>query len=947
MNNPSFPARILVFRAEPGESALGMRTLRALRQVGLQAEEVGNLSRDALSQRLLHPPSSVWLLRSGSWLDGALAPSAPPASATGLPLCALGVVYPDVAMPAKACALSDSWASLHAATGGDFSQLPHFGLLADLASVYLEPALVNRVAGFVRQGQPLIAAIGSSLAAGPNRVIRYAPLDVFHDPAMRVLQVVTSLQRGGAERIALDLACGLESCGIRSRLVVLGHPTRVAFAKPPGTVDLSGIRGGRAARWLALERITATYAADLIHCHLLKGEDLVHVATRGVPIVVTVHNVRPGWPQGMERLPAGVGNLLLACSRAVELDLRKVGLPHPIRTVWNGIDFRPFKRTPDTLTAAQKLRNEFGIGARDYVLLALANPRPQKRLDRLPAILAATQAAFLRNRMDCQVHLLVAGEASNSNAEAHQALADLEAEIDRLHLQPHAHVLGPIHAVAPLLAAADILVSTSAYEGLSLAHLEALAAGLPVVATDAGGSAEIARENPAMSILPLDADADQVAEALVRFAKSAPTEGRAAAAFHFSHHRMLERHAFLYPRAIAAARKRRPGSGLMLVINNFSTGGAQSSARRLLVGLSAQGIAVRAAVLEEDAANPTPGLRALKEAGVEVEVLPRAGTIDPATAVCQLLQRIDEAGPAAVLLWNALTEYKVLLADGLLDIPLYDVSPGEMYYVSLERFLARPRPGLPYREAREYGARLAGVIVKYSAEADLAARTLGAPVHVIPNGVFVTEPVYCRYANSNPLVIGTAARISPQKKLEDLLTAVRLASDRLPPYVLRIAGGRERSSAAYEEELHRLAEGLPVEWVGELADVRPFLRGLDVFALVAEPAGCPNASLEAMAEGLPVIATDVGGMNEQVIDGVTGRLVPRGESGLLTEALVEAASCPATRERWGQAARSRVASLFAVERMIADYRRVCLDGTTPAPAREQQRSHDASAFSRR
>ena len=75
--------------------------------------------------------------------------------------------------------------------------------------------------------------------------------------------------------------------------------------------------------------------------------------------------------------------------------------------------------------------------------------------------------------------------------------------------------------------------------------------------------------------------------------------------------------------------------------------------------------------------------------------------------------------------------------------------------------------------------------------------------------------------------------------------------------------------------LRRLAEGLPVEWLGSLDETVEFLRDLDLFVLVAEPPGCPNASLEAMACGLPVIATDVGGMREQVVDGVTGRLVGR------------------------------------------------------------------------
>src|SRR5262249_36136065 len=148
-----------------------------------------------------------------------------------------------------------------------------------------------------------------------------------------------------------------------------------------------------------------------------------------------------------------------------------------------------------------------------------------------------------------------------------------------------------------------------------------------------------------------------------------------------------------------------------------------------------EGIRVRAAVLEEELAHPTPGRRALVAAGIPVLALPPAGTIDPARAVAGLLEQIDADPPEAVLLWNALAEYKVLLADGLLDTPLYDVSPGEMSFTSLERYFKRPRPGLPYRSGTDYGSRLAGVIVKYRAETERAARTLGAAVNVIPNGV--------------------------------------------------------------------------------------------------------------------------------------------------------------------------------------------------------------------
>ena len=104
---------------------------------------------------------------------------------------------------------------------------------------------------------------------------------------------------------------------------------------------------------------------------------------------------------------------------------------------------------------------------------------------------------------------------------------------------------------------------------------------------------------------------------------------------------------------------------------------------------------------------------------------------------------------------------------------------------------------------------------------------------------------------------------------------------KMPPYVLRIAGGAEPGFPEYEARLRGLAQDMSVEFVGEVADATGFLRGLDLFALVAEPAGCPNASLEAMARGLAVIATDAGGMSEQVQDGVTGRLVGRDDEDAL------------------------------------------------------------------
>jgi glycosyltransferase involved in cell wall biosynthesis len=70
------------------------------------------------------------------------------------------------------------------------------------------------------------------------------------------------------------------------------------------------------------------------------------------------------------------------------------------------------------------------------------------------------------------------------------------------------------------------------------------------------------------------------------------------------------------------------------------------------------------------------------------------------------------------------------------------------------------------------------------------------------------------------------------------------------------------------------------------------------------------------------VATDVGGASEQIADGVTGRLVPRGDTGALADALVALACNPDLRTRYGMAARARIAALFDVDRMVDDYCRV-------------------------
>ncbi|MEO8975114.1 MAG: TIGR03088 family PEP-CTERM/XrtA system glycosyltransferase [Casimicrobiaceae bacterium] len=109
---------------------------------------------------------------------------------------------------------------------------------------------------------------------------------------------------------------------------------------------------------------------------------------------------------------------------------------------------------------------------------------------------------------------------------------------------------------------------------------------------------------------------------------------------------------------------------------------------------------------------------------------------------------------------------------------------------------------------------------------------------------------------------------------------------------------------------------------GERSDVPEILRGLDAFVLPSLAEGISNTILEAMASGLPVVATDVGGNGELVVAGSTGELVAAGDPVRLGEAIVAQACDPAAARRAGCAGRERVERLFALDAMVESYRRL-------------------------
>lgn len=167
-------------------------------------------------------------------------------------------------------------------------------------------------------------------------------------------------------------------------------------------------------------------------------------------------------------------------------------------------------------------------------------------------------------------------------------------------------------------------------------------------------------------------------------------------------------------------------------------------------------------------------------------------------------------------------------------------------------------------------------------------------------------------------VIGAAGRLERVKDLGTLLEAFADVRARMPRARLVIVGG---GAERLRLEHHVHARGLQgaVQFTGHCGDVRRLLPGLDVFVNSSISEGVSLTILEAMASGVPVVATSVGGTPEVVEDGVSGVLVPARMPGQLARAIVELASHPAGAGAMGAAGRKRVEASFTSDRMVARY----------------------------
>jgi glycosyltransferase involved in cell wall biosynthesis len=167
------------------------------------------------------------------------------------------------------------------------------------------------------------------------------------------------------------------------------------------------------------------------------------------------------------------------------------------------------------------------------------------------------------------------------------------------------------------------------------------------------------------------------------------------------------------------------------------------------------------------------------------------------------------------------------------------------------------------------------------------------------------------------LLIGTVGRLDTQKDHGVLLQALSKLKSRLPWHCVIIGSGPSLENL--QAQLRCLSLEKQVWLIGEREDIPAWLSSFDLFVLPSLWEGLPNSLLEAMAMGLPAIASAVDGIPEIIEDGQNGLLVPSGDPLALSEKIEALAADPERRQRLGKAARETIAQRFTLINMLSGY----------------------------
>lgn len=323
---------------------------------------------------------------------------------------------------------------------------------------------------------------------------------------IRVCHVINSLSHGGAEHLLVDLANAVTDVEIS--VVALGGDDDLvpALQDAGANVKLLNEKVRFDPRTiLRLRKFLLRKPVDVVHTHLPYAQTVGRVAgymAKSRPLVSTHHNVPSNYHQVTrltERSTRSLEDATIAVSQGVEV--AHTGTAHEPNkfgdqwcTIYNGIDVEGFSRRVEAADGVE-LRNNLGCEPTDTIYLNVGRYVPDKSQEVLIE-------GFSRSN-STDTTLIIVGDGPRKDM--------LRDKVKKLGVDDQVRVTGAVPEIPPYYAAADVFVSASRVEGMPITILEAMATGIPVIATDISGVDEVVEDGTTGVLYP-HRDANRLSE---------------------------------------------------------------------------------------------------------------------------------------------------------------------------------------------------------------------------------------------------------------------------------------------------------------------------------------------------------------------------------------------------------------------------------------------------
>lgn len=581
---------------------------------------------------------------------------------------------------------------------------------------------------------------------------------------------------------------------------------------------------------------------------------------------------------------------------------RRNGIPPgKIDVIRYGVDFNKYNIQMNIKNGREK----FGIKPSDIVLGTIARLVPEKGHVYLFEAIKEVAASCP------EIKLILVGDGPLH--------FELEKSAERLGIAENVKFFGYHSDIPELLSLFDIFVLPSVFEPFGIVLLEAMAAGKPVIATAISEIPKIVADGKTGILVP-PKDASALSSAIVELVRDPHKRqmmgknGMERVVGEFSLEKSAAGYKHLYQDLLASKNKRKKDNKIkiMHVVLSLDCGGLEHLVVELSNALNRGKFCPSICCLDRKG---DLGKKAA-DLGIEVVEMHRKPGVDLA-----LIFKL------AHIFWKK----KV-------DI-VHTHNPSAHFYGTLAARLAlvptviNTRHGVGIKAAPVGNALIWRLTNKVIAVSERVRdkllkndRLKPGKVITIPNGVdtekFESKDIRIKkndlgIEETAPL-IGIVARLSGEKDHKTLLNAFAIVNQNLHRARLLVVGdGFLRKNL---EEICR-EKGLngTVLFLGYRDDIPDLLKLMDVFVLSSVSEGLSLTLLEAMAAGKPIVATQVGGNPEVVVDKVTGRLVPPGAPQALAEALMDILTNSDMAREMGLRAQERVKRLFSLPRFVKDH----------------------------